>query len=309
MQSVSRTIQIKRFDLNLLIALDALLFEKNVTRAAEQVSLSQPAMSAVLQKLRSYFADPLLVRVGRGLQLTPKAQSLVEPVHDVLLRIQSTLATQPTFDPLSARQSFTLVLASPTLALMAPRLIKRLAREAPGVRCQFEALDAGSLSRLEYGHADLCIAIDDPSFFGQCNWPEWLRSATLRSVRWSWIADRHNAEVHADLEPEHLRHLPRAVVRSGGTGAQGAAGSGAPDVRASVDSLLALPFPVIDTPLAASVPERLAHELAARLPLKVVPDPERRDEQLELALWHKRRESDPAHIWLRQLLIECARVS
>ncbi|MCC7184543.1 MAG: LysR family transcriptional regulator [Rhodocyclaceae bacterium] len=300
--------QLKRFDLNLLIALNALLREKNVTRAAEQVSLSQPAMSAVLQKLRSYFSDPLLVRVGRDLQLTPKAQSLVEPVHDVLLRAQAALATQPTFDPLSARQSFTIALASPTLVLLAPRLLQRLAREAPGVRCNFEALDVTSLSRLEYGRADLCIAIDDSSFFGLGTWPEWLRRAALCGVRWAWIADRHNAAVHAGVDSQRLRSLPRAVVHTGGASVPGGNGSETPDVRASVDALLALPFLVIGTSLVASVPERLAYELAARLPLKVAPDPERRDDELELALWHKRRESDPAHAWFRQLLIECARV-
>ena len=74
------TMHLNRFDLNLLIALDALLREKNVTRAAERVFLSQPAMSAALQKLRAYFNDPLLVRVGRDLQLTPKGLSLVEPL-------------------------------------------------------------------------------------------------------------------------------------------------------------------------------------------------------------------------------------
>ncbi|MFO1409067.1 MAG: LysR family transcriptional regulator [Steroidobacteraceae bacterium] len=301
---------LNRFDLNLLIALDALLREKNVTRAAERVFLSQPAMSAALQKLRAYFNDPLLVRVGRDLQLTPKGLSLVEPVHEVLLRVQATLATQPAFDPGSARQRFTLVLASPALVLMAPRLLERLAREAPGVRCHFESLDATSLSRLEYGDADLGIAIDDPGFFGQRNWPEWLRSAALRSVRWSWIADRDNPEVDVGVEPGRLRALPRAIAQSGGAGAPGAAGpaeAGEPDVRASTDSLLALPFLVIGTPLVASIPERLAHELAARLPLKVIPNPERHGEELELALWHKRREPDPAHAWFRELVIDCAR--
>ena len=298
----------KRFDLNLLVALDALLREKSVTRAAERVSLSQPAMSAVLQKLRSYFDDPLLVRVGRDLQLTPKAQSLVDPVRDLLLRAEATLATRPTFEPLSARQSFTLALASPTLVLIAPRLLERLSREAPGVRCHFETLDATSLSRLEYGHVDFCIAIDDPGFFGQCSWPHWLRNTALRNVRWSWIADRHNAAVHAGLEPERMRSLPRAVAHSGGNRASSRPGTETLDVRVSADSLLALPFLVVGTPLAASVPERLAQELARRLPLKVTPDPERSDDELELALWHKRRESDPSHVWFRQLLIECAQI-
>ncbi|MCC7462050.1 MAG: LysR family transcriptional regulator [Gammaproteobacteria bacterium] len=302
--------QLNRFDLNLLIALDALLREKNVTRAAERVFLSQPAMSAALQKLRIYFNDPLLVRVGRDLQLTPKGLSLVEPVHEVLLRVQATLATQPAFDPGSARQRFTLVLASPALVLLGPRLLERLAREARGVSCHFESLDATSLARLEYGDADLCIALDDPGFFAQRHWPEWLRSAALRSVRWSCIADRDNVLVDAGLDVERLRALPRAVAQSSSADASPAAGAAPPDgtgVRASADSLLSLPFLVIGTPLVASIPERLAHEFAARLPLKVVPDPERRGEEQELALWHKRREPDPAHAWFRELVIGCAR--
>lgn len=298
---------LKRFDLNLLVPLDALLNEKNVTRAAERVCLSQPAMSAVLQKLRLHFSDPLLVRVGRTFQLTPKGQSLIDPVRDLLLRIEATLATEPAFDPTSARQSFTLVLASPTLVFLAPRLLERLTREAPGVRCNFEALDACSLSRLQYGHVDMCVAIDDPSFFGNDGWPPWLRSATLRSVRWSWIADARNANVHAGLEPEGVRRTPRAIAHSGGGNTPDGSRSRAFDIRASADSLLALPFLVLGTPLAASVPEALANELATRLPLKVAPDPERCDEEVELILWHKRYDVDPAHVWLRQLLIECAR--
>src|SRR5688572_14126405 len=92
-RSVARDppMQLNRFDLNLLIALDALLHEKNVTRAAERVFVSQPAMSAALQKLRDYFDDPLLVRVGRDMELTPRGLSLVEPVREALLRIQATL--------------------------------------------------------------------------------------------------------------------------------------------------------------------------------------------------------------------------
>lgn len=297
----------KRFDLNLLIALDALLTEKNVTRAAERMCLSQPAMSAILQKLRAHFADQLLTRVGRKLQLTPKGQSLVEPVRGILKRIEATLAIEPTFDPATSRQSFTLVLASPTLVVIAPRLLKRLACEAPGVRCRFEALDNASLSRLQYGHVDLCVAIDDPTFFGCDDWPPWLRVATLRSVRWSWIADARNSDVYAGLEPERVRLTPRAIAHSGANNVFGVPGSKTVDIRASADSLLALPFLVMGTPLAASVPEGLANELAARLPLKVAPDPERSDEELELTLWHERHDSDPAHTWLRQILIECTR--
>ncbi len=97
--------QLNRFDLNLLIALDALLQEKNVTRAAERVFLSQPAMSASLQKLRDYFQDPLLVRVGRDMELTPKALSLVHPVREALLKVQQTLGTEASFDASTVRRT------------------------------------------------------------------------------------------------------------------------------------------------------------------------------------------------------------
>jgi LysR family transcriptional regulator, nod-box dependent transcriptional activator len=86
--------QLNRFDLNLLIALDALLHEGNVTRAAERVFISQPATSAAFQKLREFFEDPLLVRVGRDMQPTPRGLSLVEPVREALLEIQTTLGTR-----------------------------------------------------------------------------------------------------------------------------------------------------------------------------------------------------------------------
>src|ERR1700743_1964412 len=97
--------QLNPFDLTLLIALDALVHEKNVTRAAERVFVSQPAMSAALQKLRDYFEDPLMVLVGRDMQLTPRGFSLVEPVREALLRIQATLGTQPSFDPATVQRT------------------------------------------------------------------------------------------------------------------------------------------------------------------------------------------------------------
>src|ERR1044072_1286367 len=103
--------QLNRFDLNLLIALDALLREKNVTRAAERVFVSQPAMSAALHKLREYFNDPLLVRVGREMELTARGESLVEPVREALLPIQMMLGPQPTFDPKTARRDFTVIMS------------------------------------------------------------------------------------------------------------------------------------------------------------------------------------------------------
>src|SRR5215207_203605 len=97
-----------RLDLNLLVALDALLSEKSITRASRRLNLSQSATSGVLARLRDYFKDELLVPVGRNLILTPLAVSLVDPVRDVLLQIQRTIEIKPEFDPATATREFRL---------------------------------------------------------------------------------------------------------------------------------------------------------------------------------------------------------
>src|SRR5882757_9551203 len=103
------SMRLDRFDLNLLMALDALLNEKNVTRAGERVFLSQPAMSATLGKLREYFRDPLLVRVGRDLKLTSKGLALIKPMHEMLVHAQVTLKTQPNFNTSSTKHQFAIM--------------------------------------------------------------------------------------------------------------------------------------------------------------------------------------------------------
>src|SRR5688572_23957182 len=157
--------QLNRFDLNLLIALDALLREKNVTRAAERVFVSQPAMSAALHKLREYFNDPLLVRVGREMDLTPRAISLVEPVREALLRIQVMLGTQPTFDPMTARRDFTVIMSEEAVPGVLPALLRTLSIEAPQLDLHIEMISPSALSRLEYGEADLCLCLENLQMF------------------------------------------------------------------------------------------------------------------------------------------------
>ena len=89
---------VNHFDLNLLVALDALLTERNVTRAAEKLYV-QPALSGSLQRLRQQFQDPILVRIGRNMELTPKAAALVEPVREALRQVRAVLNTRQTFEP------------------------------------------------------------------------------------------------------------------------------------------------------------------------------------------------------------------
>ena len=304
--------QLNRFDLNLLIALDALLHEKNVTRAAERVFVSQPAMSAALQKLRDYFSDPLLVRVGRDMELTPRGLSLVEPVREALLRIQITLGTQPTFDPAKVKRSFTVMCSADAHLRVMPAVLRRVVREAPGVQCHIEQFSETTLSRLEYGDADLYLGMNMLPIFGTRAFPDWLRVADVRPAQWICVVSADHPHVHDELTEEHFRTLPHII--------------GWPSshsvpleeftrrmfnaeiiVRATVQSLVEIPFLLQGTELIATLPERLATMLNPVAPLKMFPMPLRMQETREVLVWHKRNEPDPGHAWLRELLLEIAR--
>jgi len=306
--------QLNRFDLNLLIALDALLHEKNVTRAAERVFVSQPAMSAALQKLRDYFSDPLLVRVGRDMELTPRGLSLVEPVREALLSIQATLGTQPSFDPTTVKRTFTLIVTDEAAPWTVAALLRRLAREAPGIQCHIEQVSLTSLTRLEYGDADLCLCLDILRLFGLRTYPDSLRVVELRPVRWVCAVCRDHPSIAEELSLAQYQALPHVFARPNG--------HTAPveelvrrllnmdiDVRATAQSLLELPFMLPGTPLAATLPERITTLVAPLVPLKTLALPFDVLDGHEVLLWHKRNEPDPGHAWLRTLLIEVARES
>jgi len=286
--------------------------EKNVTRAAERVYVSQPAMSAALQKLRDYFDDPLLVRVGRDMELTPRGLSLVEPVREALLRIQATLGTQVTFDPATLRRTFTVIVTDEAAPRVVPAVMKRLAREAPGIQCHIEQISQTSLTRLEYGDADLCLCLDILRLYGLRNFPETLRSIELRPVRWVCAVARDHPSVGEELTLEQYQALAHVFARPNG--------HTAPveelvrrllnmdlDVRASAQSLLELPFMLPGTPLAATLPERIATLVTPILPIKTLALPFDVLDSHEVLLWHKRNEPDPGHAWLRSLFIEVAR--
>ena len=304
--------QLNRFDLNLLIALDALLHEKNVTRAAERVFVSQPAMSAALQKLREYFNDQLLVRVGRDMELTPRGLSLVEPVREALLRIQATLGTQPTFDPATVRRTFTLIVSADAILRVMPKVFRRLTREAPGIQCHIEHFSETTLSRLEYGDADLYIGLNSLRLFGLKAYPETLRIIDLRPVRWVCVVSRDHPSVEDRITEAQYLALPHVFGWP--------SGHTIPleelvrrlmnadiDVRATTQGLLEIPSLIVGTELVATLPEHLAMTLEKLAPVKVLPLPFETPEAREVVIWHKRNEPDPGHAWLREIIIEAAR--
>jgi LysR family transcriptional regulator, nod-box dependent transcriptional activator len=304
--------QLNRFDLNLLIALDALLHEKNVTRAAERVFLSQPAMSASLQKLRDFFQDQLLERVGREMELTPRARSLVQPVREALLKVQATLGTQPTFDAGTVRRTFTVIATDEAVPELVPRVLGRLAREAPQVQCHVEQVSQTSLTRLAYGDADLCLSLDITRLYGLREFPDTLKSVALRPVRWVCAMSQEMAIPGDTMTLADYQALPHIFARPNGHTApveelvRRLIGMDL-NVRATTQSLLEMLFMLPGSPFAATVPERVARLVLPLVPLKIFALPFAALDGHEILLWHPRNETDPGHTWLRSLFIDVAR--
>jgi DNA-binding transcriptional LysR family regulator len=152
-----RQLNLSAVDLNLLPALEALLRRRNVTRAAEDVGLSQPAMSRALQRLRDGFDDPLLVRGGRGLAPTPRALELL-PSLSAALDALGAVYRAPVFEPAHMRRTFAIAAADAQTVLVAPLLLRRLREAAPGVDLRFEPYGEDLRERMEAGEIDLAFA-------------------------------------------------------------------------------------------------------------------------------------------------------
>ena len=300
--------QFHRFDLNLLIALDNLLREKNITRAAEKVFVSQPAMSAALHRLRDYFGDPLLVRVGRDMELSPRGQSLVEPVREALLLIQTALGSQPSFTAATTQREFTLIMSEEAIPGLLPAVLERVSSEAPGIRINIELISQGALSRLEYGDADLCLAMDSLRLFEVRAYPDSLRSIRLRPVQWVCAVDIAHPTVADVMTAEQYFSLPHVFARPNGSHTSSEQfvrrllGIDLP-VHITVPSLLHLPLVLPGTRLVATLPERVAHMAGSAQSIKTFPLPIEIESLHEILLWHRRNEADPAHAWLRDLIV------
>ena len=147
-----------KLDLNLLVALDALLIEGSISRAAARVHLSQSAMSNALARLRAYFEDDLLVQVGRTLELTPRAKALKEAVRDVLMRVDSAIAAEPQFDPSRSDRTFQLLVSDYTTVTLMPHLLALARRQSSTVRFQLCRCRTGpAAARAGRGEADMMV--------------------------------------------------------------------------------------------------------------------------------------------------------
>ncbi|MEX3687380.1 LysR family transcriptional regulator [Paraburkholderia sp. BR14263] len=287
-------------DLNLLRALDALLDERNVTRAAQRLSLTQPAVSAMLTRLRESFGDPLFVRSQRGIVPTERALQLAAPLKQVLSEIEQMLQPQA-FVPAEAEMTLTLASTDYALRAVVVPYLARLRETAPGVRAvivpvQHERLQA----QLESGDVDLALITPETA-------PADLHARRLFDERYVCVMRADHPAAQRRLTLERFCALDHALVSYEGGSLSGVTDEAlarvgrARRVTVSVNSFLVLPDLLLTSDLIAVVPSRLVKNAPG---LAVVEPPLAIPGFTKTLAWHERTHRSPGHQWARALLFE-----
>jgi DNA-binding transcriptional LysR family regulator len=284
-------------DINLLVTLGALLEEQNLTRAGERIAMSQPAMSGALARLRKYYDDELLVRVGRHYELSPLGRELLPKVGEALRQAARTLGAAQTFDPATSVRTFAISISDYALTVLIDPLLALLAERAPGVTVDFDPVphDHATIES-HLLRRDLVIAGAPSGIPGR-------RQAVFRD-RFVCIASRQNpAAAHGSLSLADLAALPHAVGTFGpdiSTPVDRALAEAAIEREAAVtvSGLLTLPFVVSGTDLVAFVPERLVERTIEGLDLRIVAVPLPAIPLVEAAHWHPSTSGEAGLQWL-----------
>lgn len=292
---------LSQFDLNLLVVLDALLAEKNVTHAGRRIHRSQPATSAALSRLRRSFQDQLLVPVGGKMALTPLGQSLVKPVRNLLLQAQATVATKTRFDPAESRRHFSVAASDYVVTVFMADALAGIHKQAPHVTFELLPTSERAMEALEAGNLDFMIV---PEIFASKLHPKMALFEDTHTV----IAWTKNSRLSATISLADYLDLGHVAIHVG----EGA-GPNFDELylrslrfkrRAEVvtHSFDVVPHLVVGTNRIATVATLLAKKYAKFLPLKLIPLPVAVPPMTEVLQWHKYHDQDPAYRWLRDAL-------
>lgn len=299
-------VDLKRIDLNLLVAYEALVTERSVTRAAQQLNVGQPAMSATLGRLRKLLDDPVLVREGRSYVATPFAESLLGPIRAILTDIENVLALRGTFDPATDSRTFSVLLADGQFALaILHQLRTRLKTFGPQVDLRIEPPGNDNVERVHRHEVDLLIAPIDT-----CPGYESLPHRVLCGDRYSVVADIAHPDLDRDITVEQFSTLPYVATSSGSRRSTVECQLDALGIPRSIEMTAEwgiAPFLLQGTRFITVLRERVARNFAERTPVKLlVPPVSLPPPTPEIMLWTKRNDHDPAHQWLRQLIVDVA---
>jgi LysR family nod box-dependent transcriptional activator len=290
-------------DLNLLVALDALLRERNVTRAGRLVGLSQPAMSATLARLRALFDDPLLARVGREYRLTPRANELMEPLRSALEAVERTLQRSAPFDPATAKRRFRIAVSDHLMVVLLPPLIQHLREVAPGIQLHVRQVSPEISKDLNARRVDLSL---QPSGL----LPD-VATQDLFVDRWVCAVWEGNETVKQRITIDQLCSLAHA---SFSVGRPSLAErylephlSQPLQIAVTCQSFTALPFLIRGTQMVTLVQHTLAARVQRQAEIRLLEPPVPITRLMIAMCWSSSCTTDPAHTWLRQTVADIAK--
>lgn len=295
---------LRQIDLNLLIALDALLTERNVTRAGERLCLSQSAMSGTLAKLRHMFDDELLVRVGRNLEPTAYANEIAGPVRQCLQQLEDLLNAKRAFDPRAENRVFRIAATDYAVLLMLAPLVTRLAERAPNISVQFVKLDSAARERLVDGTVDFCIMPEgvEPG----------LPSLALFEDPWVCILWDQHQSIGEGLTLEDFMAQPHMAFNISDEGHASMADEHLArngyrrHIVATTASMTNAPFLLQGTTMLSVVPRRLAERLREAASIRLLDLPVEVPPLAEKLVWNPRFTQSLPHIWMREQIASIA---
>lgn len=293
---------LRDFDLNLLVVLHTLLLERSVSKTAERLHLSQPATSAALNRLRKALNDPILVREGLRMVPTPRAEQLAEPIQEILSAIEQTLAAPQPFDPSTIDRTFKVATNDYGTFVLLPMLMQRLGVISPGISLEIWEIAQDVEAVLRQGDIDLVIA--DAWTLRQCKCTE-----TLFSETFTCLVRQDHPRIRTQLTLEDYVKETHALVSSRGRvignvdavlSQQGLQRY----VGVTLPHILAIPAVIASTDLIVTLATRIANRFATDYALKTFPPPIVLD-SFEIAMaWSNRMDNNLAIQWLRRELME-----
>ncbi|MCF5722812.1 LysR family transcriptional regulator [Pseudomonas syringae] len=290
-------------DLNLLVALDVLLEEGNITRAAARLHMSQSATSGVLARLRKYFDDELLVQVGRRMQPTPFAIELSKPVREALLIIRSSISQKPIFEPEQSKRHFRIVASDYLITVLFTQVIQMIHQQAPGITFELLAPGDNSGDMLTNGEVDFWIVPEHYIIPGH-------PSKLLFEEEHVCVIWEENSQISETLTLEKYMEMGHVSVGFGRSRMLSIEEWFVNQygfkrrIEVITNDFNTLPQLIVGTDRIATAHRRLAEWYARYLPLRVLPTPVKIPLMQEHILWHRSMDGDPMHRWLRERITE-----
>lgn len=298
-------INVASLDLNLLVSLDALLSERSVSRAAEKLGLSQPALSAALRRLRRHFGDELLVRVGNSYRLTPLAASLISRVALAMDGVERVFDDRPEFDPAMCSRTFTIVTSDYAMSVVGAPLVAAMSVRAPHARLRFRQPALSQVAELAGVLRTFDVLMCPHGYSADVPHMDLFRD------RWVCIVAEQNTAIGDTVTVKELANASWVAALDQRTAYTPAAKQlellgAALNIEVVTDGFLAVPALVAGTSRVALMQERVARTLPPGLGIRMLECPFEALPLIEALWWHPLYEQDPEHRLLRSVFADVA---